>query len=51
MERMKREEIEKFFHLAKEQCVEVSYEESENLDYFETFFDESFLVKKETIIK
>ena len=51
MERMKREEIEKFFHLANEQCVEVPYEESENLDYFETLFDESFLVKKETIIK
>lgn len=48
---MEREEIEKFIHFAKEQFVGVPYEESDNLDYFETFYEESVLVQKETIIK
>ena len=43
--------IEDLSEIAKKNNIEVPYEESDNLDYFETFFEESFLVKKETIIK
>ena len=49
---MERDEVEKFIQFAKEQFgVDVSYENSEQPDSFETFFDESFLDEKETINK
>lgn len=49
---MGRDEVEKFIQFAKEQFgVNVSYEKSEHPDSFETFFEESFLDKKETINK